>query len=111
MTTSTQTPVDTLFEWSAEQIIERIPAGEISVSEVTEAYIARIEQVNPLINAIVVPMFAQARADAAAVDGARQRGEPLGPLDGLPITVKESFHVAGTPTTVGLTARASHKAP
>ena len=111
MTTSTQTPVDTLFEWSAEQIIERIAAGEISASEVTEAYIARIEQVNPLINAIVVPMFAQARADAAAVDGARKRGEPLGPLAGLPITVKESFHVVGTPTTVGLTARASHKAP
>ena len=93
-----------------EQIIERIAAGEISASDVTEAYIAHIEQVNPLINAIVVPMFEQARADAAAVDTARKRGESLGPLAGLPITVKESFHVAGTPTTVGLTARASHKA-
>jgi fatty acid amide hydrolase len=111
MTTSTQTPVDTLFEWSAEQILERIAAGEISASDVTQIYIARIERVNPRINAIVVPMFDQARADAAAVDAARKRGEPLGPLAGLPITVKESFHVAGTPTTVGLTARASHKAP
>jgi fatty acid amide hydrolase len=111
MATSTQAPVDTLFEWSAEQIIERIAAGEISSSEVTEAYLARIEQVNPLINAIVVPMFEQARADAATVDMARKRGEPLGALAGLPITIKESFHVAGTPTTVGLTARASHKAP
>jgi Asp-tRNA(Asn)/Glu-tRNA(Gln) amidotransferase A subunit family amidase len=111
MTTSTQTPIDTLFEWSAEQIIARIAAGEISAAEVTEAYLARIEQVNPLINAIVVPLFEQARADAAAVDAARKRGEPLGPLAGLPITVKESFHVTGTPTTVGLTARASHRAP
>lgn len=111
MTTSTHTPIDTLFEWSAEQIIARIAGGEISAGEVTEAYLARIEQVNPLINAIVVPLFEQARADAAAVDAARKRGEPLGPLAGLPITVKESFHVAGTPTTVGLTARASHRAP
>jgi Asp-tRNA(Asn)/Glu-tRNA(Gln) amidotransferase A subunit family amidase len=111
MTTSIQTSTDTLFEWSAAQIIERIAAGEISASEVTEAYLRRIEEVNPLINAIVVPMFEQARAHAAAVDAARSRGETLGPLAGLPITVKESFHVDGTPTTVGLTARASHRAP
>ena len=111
MTTSIQMSTDTLFEWSAAQIVERIAAGEISASEVTEAYLRRIEEVNPLINAIVVPMFEQARADAAAVDAARNRGEALGPLAGLPITVKESFHMAGTPTTVGLTARASHRAP
>lgn len=110
MTPTTQTIAEPTLTWSAAEIVEKIAAGEVSASEVTEAFIKRIERVNPLVNAIVVPMFEQARGAAAAVDAARRRGEPLGPLAGLPVTIKESFDIAGTPTTVGLVSRASHRA-
>ena len=110
MTTTSSAPANAMLSWSAGQIIERIAAGEVSAGEVTEAFLRRIEQVNPLVNAIVFPMFEQARAAAAAVDAARKRGEALGPLAGLPMTVKESFNLAGTPTTAGLVTRASHRA-
>lgn len=97
--------------WSASEIIARIAHGSVSAVEVVNAYIERIEQINPSLNALIVPLFAQARADAAAVDTMRARGERLGPLAGLPFSVKESFDVAGTPSTAGLTSLArSHAA-
>ena len=105
MTTTSSAPTNAILSWSAGQTLEKIAAGDISAREVTEAYLRRIQQVNPLINAIVFPMFEQARAAAAAVDAARKRGETLGPLAGLPMTVKESFNLAGTPTTAGLVTR------
>ncbi len=57
---------------------------------------------------MVVPLFEQARAQAADCDLAIQSGKPLGPLVGVPITVKESFDVRGTPTTLGLPSRKGH---
>lgn len=81
-----------------------------SARDVIEAHIRRIEEVNPALNAVVVPLFDRARADADSIDAARARGEPPGPLAGLPFTVKESFDVAGTPTTMGLTSLANHRA-
>jgi len=96
--------------WSACEILKKIADGSVSAREVVNAYIDCIEQVNPSLNAMVVPLFAQARADAAAVDAMRRRGENPGLLAGLPFTAKESFDVAGTPSTVGLTALAQHRA-
>ncbi len=96
--------------WSAGEIAEKIASGAVSAAEVTEACIRRINQVNPSLNAMVVPLFDRARVDAAAVDRARSRGESLGPLAGVPLTVKESFDVAGTPSTLGLSSRARHRA-
>jgi Asp-tRNA(Asn)/Glu-tRNA(Gln) amidotransferase A subunit family amidase len=87
---------------TATQLAERIRSGEMSAAEVVEAHIARIEEVNPRLNAVVVPRFDEARAAAAAIDAARRRGDTLGPLAGVPITIKECFHVAGTPTTLGV---------
>lgn len=81
-----------------------------SAREVVDAYIRRIEEVNPSLNAMVVPLFDRARADADSIDAARANGEKLGPLAGLPFTVKESFDVVGTPTTLGLTSLANHRA-
>jgi fatty acid amide hydrolase len=80
----------------------QIVAGTISSSELIDAHVRRIEAVNPRLNAVVVPLFSQARAQAAAADDARRRGEILGPLHGVPVTVKECFHVAGTPATEGV---------
>jgi len=95
---------------NAREIIAEVASGAVSAREVVDAHIRRIEEVNLKLNAMVVPLFEQARRDAATVDQARARGEKPGPLAGLPFTVKESFDVAGTPTTMGLTTRANHRA-
>lgn len=79
-----------------------IAAGEVSSSEVVAAHIERIEAVNGRLNAVVWPMFDVARRDALAADAARSRGEPLGVLHGVPVTIKECFYVAGTPATLGV---------
>jgi fatty acid amide hydrolase len=92
------------IHWSASEIARRIARREISTTDVVRAFIARIEVVNPRLNAVVVPRFEQALTEAAAADERQSRGEPLGPLHGVPITVKECFYMAGTPSTIGLTS-------
>jgi fatty acid amide hydrolase len=88
-------------------LVRLIAAGELSSCEVVEAHIRRIELVNPTLNAIVVPLFDQARLEAQAADRDRQQGRLMGPLHGVPVTVKEFFDVCGTPTTAGLTSRST----
>src|SRR5262245_13255630 len=92
----------TLTSLNASEIARRIAAGRHSSQEVVEAHIRRIEAVNPRLNAVVAPLFERARAEASRADRLRERGTPLGPLHGVPITLKEQFMVSGTPTTVGL---------
>lgn len=75
--------------------------GRISALELCEAAIARIEEQDGAINAVVVRDFERAREQARTVDAARARGE-RGLLMGVPMTVKESFSVAGLPTSWGL---------
>lgn len=75
-------------------------AGAATSVELTEASIARIERYDRTINAVCVPDFERARAAAREADAARARGEDR-PLLGLPVTVKESYNVAGLPTTWG----------
>jgi fatty acid amide hydrolase len=98
---STPTDVD-LVSLSASEMARQVAAGAVTSVELVEAHIRRIEAVNPAINALVIPLFAQARLQAAAADVAVTRGETLGPLHGVPITVKECFHVAGTVATEGI---------
>src|SRR6516225_4208885 len=88
---------------SATALAAAIRAREIGCRELLEHYLERVHQHNPALNAIIVTDFrgAQRRADEA--DTALARGESWGPLHGLPTTVKESFDVAGLPTTWGLT--------
>ena len=85
-----------------------IARRELSAVEAVEAHIARIEEVNPPLNAVVVPLFDDARARAHQAD--RTPADERGPLHGVPVTVKECFDLAGTPSTAGLTARAHHRA-
>ena len=94
----------------AREIARHVAAGELSAREAVEAHVRRIEEANPRLNAVVVPLFDRALGEADAADAAQSRGEPLGPLHGVPVTIKEQFLVAGTPTTVGLPSRASHRA-
>jgi fatty acid amide hydrolase len=92
---------------SATEIATRIASGDLSSSEVVEAHIARIEEVDGRLNAVVSRRFTHARAEAKEVDAKRARGETLGPLGGVPITLKDQFHVAGLPTTYGLPSRSN----
>jgi fatty acid amide hydrolase len=103
-------PASALTALTASEMARRIATRTLSSQELVEAHIRRIEAVNARLNAVVVPLFEQARAEARTADAARDRGEPLGPLHGVPFTVKEMFDVAGTPTTAGLTSRANHRA-
>ncbi len=98
-----------LVELSASEMARQIVAGSVTSVELIEAHIRRIEAVNPRLNAVVTPLFAQARAEAATADLARRRGDPLGPLHGVPITIKECFHLAGTSATEGIGRFASEK--
>ncbi len=92
------------MEWkfqSAEELTTALRAGEVTSAELTEEAIARIEREDKAINAICVPDFDRARAAARDADQARARGEDR-PLLGIPVTVKESFNMAGLPTTWGM---------
>src|SRR6202521_4339528 len=101
---------ETLTKLSAAELAVMIASGNISSVEAVEAHIERIERVNPALNAVVVKRYDAARAEAKEADARRARGEKLAPLHGVPITIKESLDLAGTPSTFGLPSRASHNA-
>jgi fatty acid amide hydrolase len=102
---SASTSADILTRLSAVELAARIARGEVSAVEAVEAHIARIEQVNPALNAVVVTRYEEARAEARAADECQAAGEPLGPLHGVPITIKESLDLTNTPATFGLPSR------
>ncbi len=99
-----------LTQLSATELARLIRRREVSARDVTEAHIRRIEEVNPQINAVAFPMFEEARHAAEAADVAQARGESLGALHGVPITIKDNFLVKGTPTTFGLARLRDHRA-
>ena len=86
---------------SATELTSEIRDRRIGCVELLDFYLARAERHNPTLNAIVVWQVDQARERARAADAAAARGERWGPLHGIPMTVKESFNVAGLPTTFG----------
>ncbi|MGW4310723.1 amidase [Streptomyces californicus] len=98
--------MDRTFD-SAEKLMGALRSGEVSSVELTDAAIDRIERYDRDINAICVPDFDRARAAARDADRARARGEDR-PLLGLPVTVKESYDVAGLPTTWGIPLYRDH---
>src|SRR5215467_4605984 len=86
---------------SVTELSTAIGDRRIGCCELLEFYLARAERHNPALNAIVVWQVEQARERARAADAALAGGERWGPLHGVPMTVKESFNVAGLPTTFG----------
>lgn len=92
---------------AAEDLVTALRAGEVTSVELTDEAIARIERDDKAINAICVPDFDRARAAARDADRARGRGEDR-PLLGVPVTVKESYNVAGLPTTWGMPQYRDH---
>ncbi|MFF4015964.1 amidase [Streptomyces sp. NPDC001843] len=92
---------------TAEALAAALRAGEVTSVQLTDEAIARIERDDKAINAICVPDFDRARAAARGADEARARGEDL-PLLGIPVTVKESYDIAGLPTTWGMPPHRNH---
>lgn len=89
----------------ASELAAAIARGDISALDAVEAHIDRIERVNGALNAVVFKRYDAARAEARAADARRVNGEPLGPLHGVPITIKECLDLEGSPSTFGLPAR------
>lgn len=98
-------------ELSAADLAAGIRAGELSPVAVLEAFIQRIELLNPELNAVVATRFAEARSEAAAAERAVAAGGPVPPLHGVPVTVKEAIAVAGLPQTNGSLLTADAVAP
>ena len=91
-----------LWRHGAGQLAEMIAAKVVSSREVIDAHLARIAEVNPHLNAVVRVLADEARAGADAADAALGRGDTVGPLHGVPFTIKENLDLAGTPTTNSL---------
>ncbi|MFU8816849.1 MAG: amidase [Pseudomonadales bacterium] len=86
---------------SAIELARKIREREISSRELTDYYIDRIERYDGALNAVVVRDFDRARQAADAADRALAEGRAAGPLHGLPMTIKESYNIAGLPTNWG----------
>ena len=94
------------FRLTASELVSLITTGGLSAREVLASVLARIDAVNPDLNAIVQRMDGEALSAAEAVDAAVARGEPVGPLAGVPVTVKVNIDQAGQITTNGLRSQA-----
>jgi amidase len=86
----------------ATRLASLIRRKKIGCLELLEHYVARLEKYNPAVNAVVVTDLPGARKRARAADRALAKGEPWGPFHGVPMTMKESFNIAGLPTTWGI---------
>ncbi|NOX50311.1 MAG: amidase [Gammaproteobacteria bacterium] len=87
---------------SAVELAKSIKAKEVSSLELTDMYIQRVETYDKDINAVVVHDFERGREAAKAADAALARNEDLGPLHGVPMTIKEAYDIEGLPTTWGI---------
>src|SRR5690242_9042917 len=102
---------DELWRRGAGELAGLVRSGEVSATEVVQAHLERIEAVNPQLNAVVAVLADEALSAAGAADRARTAGADLGPLHGVPVTVKENIDVAGTATTSGVVALGEAIAP
>ncbi|WP_217578462.1 amidase [Mesorhizobium sp. GbtcB19] len=98
---------DTTF-LTATQLAAAIRERRVSAAEAMEAQLERIAAVNPLLNAIVTLDEKAAHHGARAADEAIARGDAVGPLHGVPVTLKDGHATAGMRTTIGLTDWADH---
>ena len=85
----------------ATELAQRIRRRDVSPVEVVDAYLKRIEQRNPVINAYTLVLADEARAAAREAERAVAAGGPLGPLHGVPVAIKDLDDVAGVATSMG----------
>ena len=102
---------DDLHWWSATRLARSIAAKEVSSRDVLEHFVARTLALDSDINAVVRWDLDRARSAAAAADEAVAAGESLGPLHGVPMTIKDSFQTEGCITTAGAPELADYVPP
>jgi amidase len=100
-----------LWRHGARELAAMIAARRVSSVEVVDAHLERIEAVNPALNAVTLVLAEEARAAAAAADRALAAGAALGPLHGVPFTVKQNIDLVGCSTNWGLPALADARPP
>ena len=93
-----------LHELGAAELLRRFRSREFSPVEVTQAVLAHIDQWEPHIHATYLLRPELALAQARASEARWQRGEPCGPLDGVPVTIKDNIATRGDPVPVGTAA-------
>jgi amidase len=89
---------------SAREQLRMLRERKIGAVELLDLQLARVKEVNPTINAVIVFDEDRARRDAKRADDALTKGAPLGPLHGLPMTVKDVFEMEDVVTTCGIEA-------
>jgi fatty acid amide hydrolase 2 len=100
-----------ILDQSAIALARDIRTRTRSSVEVVEAHIAKIQAVNPALNAMIADRFDAARREAATADALVAKGGDVPPLTGVPFTVKEYFDVEGMPASGGLWSRRERIAP
>lgn len=96
---------DDLIYMSVVKLSEMIRSKKVSSVELTQAYIDRIEDVNYHLNAVVMQCFDRAMDEAKAADAALRKKQIMGPLHGVPMTLKDSFEAEGVISTGGTLGR------
>src|SRR5579863_6601199 len=94
--------MEDLWRLSAADIAALIKSKKVSATQVATAALARLDAVNPAINAVVDHRPEDVLAQAAAIDAAIARNEAVGPLAGVPVTVKVNIDQVGYANTNGL---------
>ncbi|SNT73951.1 amidase family protein [Paracoccus seriniphilus] len=102
----TDTATGPIWALTAAQIAQAIRSSELSAVEVAQATLDRLDAVNPSLNAIVDHRPEEVLEQARAVDASRTAGETLGPLAGVPVTIKINIDQKGFATSNGLRSRA-----
>lgn len=98
-----------LHQRPATELTALIASRTASSREILADLMDRVEAVEPRINAVTCRMYEQAEQAATDADDQVARGAPLGPLHGVPVSIKDQFEVVDTPATRGLPSRADHR--
>src|SRR4051812_12652666 len=91
-----------ILKLDATDTLAALAARRISALELLEAALSRQQRLHGTLNAVVATGLERAMERARAIDELRVKGEPLGPLAGLPMTIKDTFDVVGMPASSGL---------
>ena len=102
---------DSVATLPAVELAAGIRSGRFTSRELLELYLDRIDRLNRPVNAVVTLDAERARAAADAADAALARGDSLGPLHGLPVTIKDAIETEGIRSTGGAVELTDHVPP